>query len=456
MCEDRRRGPDRAAGRLGRRHDLRASRRRDQRDHGGPPPPPGQDPLRPRAPRGGGRLHGHRLRQVDRPARGVPGHLGPGRHPPAERPLRRQARPRPGAGHHRHAGVPDARHRLPAGGGPREAVHGRGRVQPDDPRAGPGADARRPGRPPRPGPPDASSHLTIPTDIQIADADANPWDAPAPAVIKPTAPIFLARPGVPRDARPATRPPTCSTRAARSSCWSAPARSARPRRGPARSPSCSAARSSRRCRARRSCPTTIRSPSAASACSAPRRPRTRWRTATPCSWSAPTSRTPSTCPSRARPRSSRSRPTRSGPATASPPMCPLVGDAKEALAALLPLLDRKAGPRVPRGRPDRHGGLARADGERSRRSTADPIQPQHLMRVDRPAGRRRRHPDLGLGHHRHLGGPALRRSGATASSTSPATSPRWRPGLPYTIANQWAHPGPPVHRLRRRRRASPC
>ena len=42
------------------------------------------------------------------------------------------------------------------------------------------------------------AHLTIPTDIQIAEADANPWDAPAPAAIKPTAPIYLAPPGVPR------------------------------------------------------------------------------------------------------------------------------------------------------------------------------------------------------------------------------------------------------------------
>ncbi len=39
------------------------------------------------------------------------------------------------------------------------------------------------------------AHLTIPTDIQLADADANPWDAPAPAVIKKTAPIFLPAPG---------------------------------------------------------------------------------------------------------------------------------------------------------------------------------------------------------------------------------------------------------------------
>jgi pyruvate dehydrogenase (quinone) len=41
------------------------------------------------------------------------------------------------------------------------------------------------------------AHLTMPTDIQVAEAGANPWDAPAPAVIKPTAPIYLAPPALP-------------------------------------------------------------------------------------------------------------------------------------------------------------------------------------------------------------------------------------------------------------------
>ncbi len=44
------------------------------------------------------------------------------------------------------------------------------------------------------------AHLTIPTDIQIAEADANPWETVAPAVITPTAPVFIEPPGVP-DAR---------------------------------------------------------------------------------------------------------------------------------------------------------------------------------------------------------------------------------------------------------------
>ena len=42
------------------------------------------------------------------------------------------------------------------------------------------------------------AHLTIPTDIQVADAGANPWGAPAPAVNQPTAPIYLPTSGLPR------------------------------------------------------------------------------------------------------------------------------------------------------------------------------------------------------------------------------------------------------------------
>jgi pyruvate dehydrogenase (quinone)/pyruvate oxidase len=42
------------------------------------------------------------------------------------------------------------------------------------------------------------AHLTIPTDIQIGEAGANPWSAPAPAVNKPTAPIYLPASGLPR------------------------------------------------------------------------------------------------------------------------------------------------------------------------------------------------------------------------------------------------------------------
>ena len=65
--------------------------------------------------RGGGGVRGLRLRQVHRAARRLLRHQRPGRDPPAERPLRRQARPRPGAGDHRaDLPRPDG-HALPAG-----------------------------------------------------------------------------------------------------------------------------------------------------------------------------------------------------------------------------------------------------------------------------------------------------------------------------------------------------
>jgi pyruvate dehydrogenase (quinone) len=44
------------------------------------------------------------------------------------------------------------------------------------------------------------SHLTMPTDVQLADAGANPYSAPAPAVVKPTAAVYLPPPGTPAPA----------------------------------------------------------------------------------------------------------------------------------------------------------------------------------------------------------------------------------------------------------------
>ena len=44
------------------------------------------------------------------------------------------------------------------------------------------------------------SHLTIPNDVQVADADANPWEAVAPARAPATAPVFVPAPGLPRPA----------------------------------------------------------------------------------------------------------------------------------------------------------------------------------------------------------------------------------------------------------------
>ncbi len=106
----------------------------------------GPDPVRPRDARGSRRLHGVRLREVHRQARRVPGNVRPRRHPPAQRPLRREAGPPAGARDHRDAGDGAAGHRLPAGGAPREALHGRRAVQRDGARPGRDPGARRPSR----------------------------------------------------------------------------------------------------------------------------------------------------------------------------------------------------------------------------------------------------------------------------------------------------------------------
>ena len=44
------------------------------------------------------------------------------------------------------------------------------------------------------------SHITFPNDLQIAPADASPWESVAPAVAPHTAPVFIPAPGVPRPA----------------------------------------------------------------------------------------------------------------------------------------------------------------------------------------------------------------------------------------------------------------
>ena len=105
----------------------------------------GPDPLHPGAPRGVGRLHGVRLRQVHRQAGRLPGHLRTRRHPPAQRPLRRQARRPAGAGDHRHALSRPDRHPHAAGRRARQALRRRRRLQ----RARHGADPRRERRRPR-------------------------------------------------------------------------------------------------------------------------------------------------------------------------------------------------------------------------------------------------------------------------------------------------------------------
>ena len=73
----------------------------------------------------------------------LPRHLGAGRHPSAERPLRRQARRPAGARDHRPAVPRSDRHLHPAGRRARQAVHGRLRLQRAGHGPGPCRERRR-------------------------------------------------------------------------------------------------------------------------------------------------------------------------------------------------------------------------------------------------------------------------------------------------------------------------
>ena len=119
---------------------------------------------------------------------------GPGRHPSPERPLRRQAGRRPGAGHHR-ADLPRPdRHALPAGDRHPAAVRGRRRLQPADHGAGARARAGRRRLPRGAVGPRASRTSTCRNDIQeqsTSDEDladersrgTRPWPGRPPIVV---------------------------------------------------------------------------------------------------------------------------------------------------------------------------------------------------------------------------------------------------------------------------------
>ena len=124
----------------------------DQRHLRGAADPSGQDQVHSGAPRGGGCFRRLWLCQVHRPAGGVPGDLGTRRRASAERPLRRQVRRPTRAGHHgTHVPRPH-QHALPAGRGPGQIVHGRGRLQRADHGAGPRPQRRGRGHQDRPFP----------------------------------------------------------------------------------------------------------------------------------------------------------------------------------------------------------------------------------------------------------------------------------------------------------------
>ncbi len=64
------------------------------------------------------------------------------------------------------------------------------------------------------------AHITVPNDIQVADADADPWQHVAPASAPKTAAVYLPPPGLP-PARTCSGSPTSLTRARRSASWRA-------------------------------------------------------------------------------------------------------------------------------------------------------------------------------------------------------------------------------------------
>ena len=115
------------------------------------------------------RLHEWGVRRVHRRARCLHGDFGTGRHPPAQRSLRRPSRSPAGARDRRPAGALGARRRLPAGGRPGLAVQGR-RVGLRADGGGAGADSppRRPRRSDRPRGPDR--HLPDPAERPAGDA----------------------------------------------------------------------------------------------------------------------------------------------------------------------------------------------------------------------------------------------------------------------------------------------
>ena len=286
---------------------------------------------------------------------------GPGRHPSAQRPLRRQARRPAGARHHRPSLPRPDRHARAAGRRPRPRLHGRGasttraswapahvenvadlacRTALGLPRRGP---HHLPGRPPGAGRGERA--------LQAQRArHTRPTSSPA------------AR-GLPRRGRPAPAPPRCSTPGskvailagrgalqAHATSWSSwPRRSAR--------------RSSRRCSARRPCPTTAPTPPAASACSA-RSPSQEAHGGVRHAADGRARRSPtsSSCPKPGQARGVQIDldPTRIG--LRYPVEVGLVGDSRRTLQALLPLLERNEDRELPREGPGGHDGVAGADG----------------------------------------------------------------------------------------------
>ncbi len=173
---------DRHATRLGRGRGVWAAGRRDQRHHGGLAQAPGRRAVRPRPPRGSRRVHGLCLCQGDRQAGRVPRHLRTGRHPLAERAVRREAGRAARARHHR-AGVPRPdQYAAAARRRARQGVHGRGGVQPAHHEPGPRAAEHRPGDPPGVEAPGGEPYHDPVGHAGRRDRRAHPAQRPGPCV----------------------------------------------------------------------------------------------------------------------------------------------------------------------------------------------------------------------------------------------------------------------------------
>ena len=241
---------------LGHQAHLRLSRRRDQRDHG-----------RVRSARATvTRPEFIQVRHEEMAAFMACAHAkftgelgvclatsGPGRDPPAERSLRRQARPPAGGRDRRPAGASRPRRQLPAGDRPPVACSRTSPTSSSRWRWCPAQIRHLVDRACRIALAERTvTALIIPNDLQEADAVAQP---PHKHGTVHSGPGYERSAGDPRRRGPRSRRRGAERRRARWRCWSARARCTPPTRSP-RSPRRSAPAWPRRCSARPCCPTT--------------------------------------------------------------------------------------------------------------------------------------------------------------------------------------------------------
>ena len=153
-------------------------------------------------------------------------------------------------------------------------------------------------------------------------------------------------------------------------------------------------------------------------------------------------------PSKARVAQIEADPARAGARVATE--VPVVGDAHEALRGLLPLLKRRSDTSF-LNKYQKQMDSWRKKMAALENPDRDPIAPQYLMSVVNAAGRRRRHPDLRQRHHRDLGRAAL------DDPRRPAVLPVGQPGhdgagTPLRDRHPARLPRTPGDRVRRRRR----